>query len=120
MPNTKNAKLQGRAKRAATFFDKRARHPLVIEFAGMPKAGKTTTMSQVYGFFRRCGFRVEVVVERASVCPIKDKKHSNFNVWTATTTLAKILEHTQNPLAQITRTFSSWIAESSIPSVGLV
>ncbi len=46
---------------------------------------------------RRCGFRVEVVVERASVCPLRDKKHANFNVWTACTTLAQILDKTQDP-----------------------
>src|SRR5262249_10790040 len=39
----------------------------------------------------------EVVVERASVCPIRDKKHATFNVWTACTTLSQILEHTQDP-----------------------
>ena len=74
-----------------------ARRPVVIEFAGTPKAGKTTTISQVQAFLKRCGFRVRVVVERASVCPIRDKKHSNFNVWTASTTLAQILEYTQDP-----------------------
>jgi predicted NUDIX family phosphoesterase len=74
-----------------------ARRPVVIEFAGTPKAGKTTTISQIQAFLKRCGFRVRVVVERASVCPIRDKKHSNFNVWTASTTLAQILEYTQDP-----------------------
>ncbi|MDI6794689.1 MAG: hypothetical protein QME81_17790, partial [bacterium] len=69
----------------------------MIEFAGVPKAGKTTTLNQLYAFLKRCGFRVEVVVERASVCPIRDKKHANFNVWTACTTLSQILEKTQNP-----------------------
>jgi len=69
----------------------------VLEFAGVPKAGKTTTLNALQAFLRRCGFRVEVVVERASVCPIRDKKHANFNVWTACTTLAQILEKTQNP-----------------------
>lgn len=40
---------------------------------------------------------METVVERASVCPIKDKKSANFNVWTACTTLAHLLEKTQDP-----------------------
>ena len=31
------------------------------------------------------------MVERASVCPIRDKKHANFNIWTLCTTLAQIL-----------------------------
>jgi len=89
--------LQVRAERAAVQFADRARKPIVIEFAGVPKAGKTTTLHQVKGFLKRCGFRTEVVVERASVCPIRDKKHANFNVWTSSTTLAQLLEKTQEP-----------------------
>lgn len=89
--------LQIRGEQAAERFATTARKPIVIEFAGVPKAGKTTTLGQLQAFLKRCGFRVEVVVERASVCPIRDKKHSNFNVWTASTTLAQVLEKTQDP-----------------------
>lgn len=88
---------QERAERAAARFRAHARAPIVIEFAGLPKAGKTTTLSQIQSFLKRCGFRTEVVVERASVCPIRDKRNFNFNVWTACTTLAQILEKTQSP-----------------------
>ena len=31
------------------------------------------------------------------MCPIRDKKHANFNVWTACSTLSQILEKTQVP-----------------------
>ena len=89
--------LQERAERAAELFALASRKPVVFEFAGAPKAGKTTTLTALQGFLKRCGFRVEVVVERASVCPVRDKKHSNFNVWTACTTLSQILEKTQEP-----------------------
>lgn len=89
--------LQTRAEKAAQNFASNSRRPIVIEFAGLPKAGKTTTINQVHTFLKRCGFRVETVVERASVCPIRDKKHANFNVWTACTTLAQLLEKTQDP-----------------------
>ena len=88
--------LQKRAEAARAKFNG-ARRPIVLEFAGVPKAGKTTTLGQIKKFLKRCGFRVEVVVERASVCPIRDKKHANFNVWTACTTLSQILEKTQTP-----------------------
>lgn len=88
--------LQERAEAARARFDG-ARKPVVLEFAGVPKAGKTTTLNQIHAFLKRCGFRVEVVVERASVCPIRDKKHANFNVWTACTTLSQILQKTQTP-----------------------
>jgi hypothetical protein len=88
--------LQERAEAAAQRF-RAARSPIVIEFAGVPKAGKTTTLNHIQAFLRRCGFRVEVVIERASVCPIRDKKHFNFNVWTACTTLSQVLDKTQIP-----------------------
>lgn len=88
--------LQQRAEAAASRFHT-ARKPIVLEFAGVPKAGKSSTIGQIQAFLKRCGFRVEVVVERASVCPIRDKKHPNFNVWTACTTLSQVLEKTQIP-----------------------
>ena len=88
---------QLKAENLAALFKTRGRKPIVLEFAGVPKAGKTTTLGQVQTFLKRCGFRVEVVVERASICPIKDKKHFNFIVWTATTTLSQMLEKTQSP-----------------------
>ncbi len=91
------SELQIRAERAADQFRRSAQKPIVIEFAGVPKAGKTSTLIQVQAFLKRCGFRTEVVNELASVCPIRDKKHANFDIWTACTTLAQILEKTQNP-----------------------
>lgn len=90
------SQLQLRAENAAKIFDS-ARKPIVFEFAGVPKAGKTSTIAALQSFLKRCGFRVEVVVEKASVCPIRDKQHFNFNVWTACTTLSQLLEKTQIP-----------------------
>ena len=97
MYSTQKTELQVRAETALEKFRQKARRPIIIEFAGVPKAGKTTTLAQVHGFLKRCGFRVETVVERASICPIRDKKHFNFNIWTSCTTLAQILEKTQDP-----------------------
>lgn len=89
--------LQQRAERACERYRHNGRKPIVIEFAGVPKAGKSSTISQVQSFLKRCGFKVKTVIERASVCPIRDKKHATFNIWTACTTLAQILENTQDP-----------------------
>jgi predicted ATPase len=88
--------LQIRAEDAAERF-RGARKPVIFEFAGVPKAGKTSTLNALQAFLKRCGFRVEIVIERASICPIRDQTRSNFNVWAACTTLAQILEKTQNP-----------------------
>src|SRR5258708_38983879 len=81
--------LQRAAEQLAIEFRAAKRPALVVEFAGVPKAGKTSTLNHVYAFLRRCGFKCEVVVERASVCPIR--------VWTACTTLTQLLEKTQTP-----------------------
>ena len=86
-----------RTKIAAEEYRKTARKPIVIEFAGVPKAGKTSNLEQVLSFFKRCGFSVESVAEQAAICPVRDKKHPNFNIWTACTTLAQLLEKTQAP-----------------------
>lgn len=93
----KKGEQQLRAETLARRMREDLPKPIVIEFSGLPKAGKSTTLSNVQMFLKRCGFKTEVVVERASVCPIRDKKHANFNAWTACTTLSQILDKTQNP-----------------------
>jgi predicted NUDIX family phosphoesterase len=93
---TVKSALQVRAEEAAKRFGN-ARKPIVLEFAGVPKAGKTSTIGALQAFLKRCGFKVQVVGERAAVCPIRDKTHPNFNVWTVCTTLVEILEKTQDP-----------------------
>jgi len=68
------------------------KRPVFIEFCGTPKAGKTTTLSSLDLFLRRNGFSVQVVRERASVCPITKKNHMSFNIWTSLSTLNNVLE----------------------------
>ena len=68
------------------------RRPLVIEFAGTPKAGKTTCVNAIAKFLRRQQIAVHIVTERASVCPLVDKRHPYFNIWTASMSLAQMLE----------------------------
>jgi predicted NUDIX family phosphoesterase len=68
------------------------KRPLIIEFAGTPKAGKSTSIAALAKFLRRHKIPVRVIIERASVCPIRDKNHPFFNVWTACTSLAQMLE----------------------------
>lgn len=68
------------------------KRPLIIEFAGTPKAGKSTSIAALAKFLRRHKIPVRVIIERASVCPIRDKNHPFFNVWTACMSLAQMLE----------------------------
>ena len=66
----------------------RQRHPIVIEFSGSPKAGKTSCINSLELFLKRNGFTVKVIQERASVCPVSDKQSPMFNIWTACMSLA--------------------------------
>ncbi|EWS65210.1 putative phosphoesterase (MutT family) [Hydrogenophaga sp. T4] len=72
------------------------RRPIVIEFCGSPKAGKTSCISALSMFLRRNGFRVKMLVERASVCPISNKYDPLFNVWTVCSALAELSETISN------------------------
>ena len=67
--------------------DYRQRRPIVIEFCGSPKSGKTSCISSLNLFLKRNGFKTGVIAEQASICPIKDKHSPVFNVWTANSTI---------------------------------
>lgn len=71
----------------------RPRRPIVIEFCGSPKSGKTTAISSLDIFLRRNGFRTRVLTERASVCPIPNKFDPVFNVWTGCAAVNQLMEN---------------------------
>ena len=77
------------------------RRPLFVEFSGLPKSGKTTSVNSLALFLRRNGIPTKVVSERASVCPIENKDHPFFNVWTSCTALAQFLENVQRTDYQV-------------------
>jgi hypothetical protein len=82
------------ASRAQSIHDNLLRfasRAFVIEFAGTPKAGKSTSVEAIRHLFARHDFRVHVLIERASVCPIPMKGHLFFNTWCASTMLAELL-----------------------------
>jgi len=72
------------------------RRPIVIEFCGSPKAGKTSCISALSMFLRRNHFRTKVLVERASVCPVIKKHDPLFNVWTICSAIAELSETISN------------------------
>jgi putative protein kinase ArgK-like GTPase of G3E family len=49
-----NSNLQTRAEKALERFGS-ARRPIVLEFAGVPKAGKTSMITALHAFLKRCG-----------------------------------------------------------------
>lgn len=69
----------------------RQKRPIVIEFSGSPKSGKTSCINSLELFLKRNGFRVEIIQERASVCPVADKRSPMFNIWTACTSIAGMI-----------------------------
>src|SRR5438552_9668530 len=75
---------------------KNRKRPLIVEFAGLPKSGKTTAVNSLSLFLRRNGIPNKVITELASISPIKNKEHPFFNVWTGCVTLVNILEQIQN------------------------
>jgi predicted NUDIX family phosphoesterase/thymidylate kinase len=73
--------------------EREQRRPLLIEFCGSPKSGKSTTITSLNLFLKRNGFNTVVLTERASVCPIDNKTHPFFNIWTLTAAISEIVKH---------------------------
>lgn len=68
----------------------RQRRPIVIEFCGSPKAGKTSCINSLNIFLKRNGFKTTILSERAGFSPISDKYNPVFNVWTCTSAINEI------------------------------
>lgn len=85
--------LEKLAKEVLSFKQERElRRPLLIEFCGSPKSGKTTTINSLNIFLKRNDFKTVVLTERAGVCPIVNKTHPFFNIWTLTSAIAEIVK----------------------------
>lgn len=69
----------------------RQKRPIVIEFSGSPKSGKTSCINSLELFLKRNGFSVRTIQERASICPVLDKMSPMFNIWTSCTSLAGMI-----------------------------
>lgn len=53
--------------------------PFVIEFSGTPRTGKTTTINNLYDFFKKGGFNVSLVEEFTTSEIYKEKFKSKFD-----------------------------------------
>jgi predicted NUDIX family phosphoesterase len=84
--------LEALAKEVLQLKEERnQRRPIVIEFCGSPKSGKSTTISSLNIFLKRNNFKTIVLSERASVCPVSKKTHPFFNIWTLTSAIAELI-----------------------------
>jgi thymidylate kinase len=73
------------------------RKPLIVEFAGMPGAGKTRTIELLDHFYRREGKSVRVITEGAQACPIGQEHRVAFAAWTAHRIVNVLLEEAYAP-----------------------
>ncbi len=73
--------------------ERKLRRPLLIEFCGSPKSGKSTTITSLNQFLKRNGFSTTVLTERASICPVSNKKDPLFNIWTLSSAVAEIVDN---------------------------
>lgn len=70
----------------------RQRRPIVIEFCGSPKAGKTSCINSLNIFLKRNGFKTSILSEKAGFSPLSDKHNPVFNVWTCSSAINEINE----------------------------
>ena len=52
--------------------------PYVIEFSGTPRTGKTTTINNLYDFFKKAGFNISIIEEFTTSKEFKEKYKSKF------------------------------------------
>ncbi len=94
--NDRKGKIKSLEAQAAQILEAKKsvplRRPIVIEFCGMPKSGKTTSIESLNIFLRRNKIRSTVIAERAAVNKIPNKIDPSFNLWNLTSTLGELLE----------------------------
>lgn len=64
----------------------------IVEFFGLPRTGKSITVTALNKYLREIGVTSETVIERASICPIKNKLHPLFNFWTTNALMKEYIE----------------------------
>jgi thymidylate kinase len=70
----------------------REKRPWLVEFAGTPRAGKTTVIRSLSTWLTRAGWDVHLVDEQAECCPVPSKDNPHFNIWTTCSTICRIVE----------------------------
>jgi rfaE bifunctional protein nucleotidyltransferase chain/domain len=71
--------------------------PLVVEFSGMPKAGKDKLIQAIEYHFRRSAYRVRILDESARRCPFDKAHHLEYTAWGLFSILQRILEEVYMP-----------------------
>ncbi len=64
----------------------------VIEFAGMPKAGKTTAINIAESYLKKQKKNVRIIYEGARISPLSKEDRFMYNAWSFHNTANRILE----------------------------
>ena len=64
----------------------------VIEFAGMPRSGKTTALEIMESVLKKERKRIRVLYEGARISPLDKSDRYNYNAWSFHNTVNRILE----------------------------
>jgi len=64
----------------------------VIEFLGMPKAGKSTAIEFAESYLKHAGKKVRVIYEGARISPLDKSDRFNYNSWSFHNTLNRLME----------------------------
>jgi thymidylate kinase len=65
---------------------------LIVEFAGVPKSGKSSSIGVVRDYFSRNGYNVRLMAEGARICPLSRQHRVEYACWAANQVLNSILE----------------------------
>lgn len=86
--------LEERAGEVLDHYQEKDRDPIVIEFAGSPKSGKSTTIDVISHFFKRMDFKVRAPTEGASKrTPYHLKRNLvAFNCFTLNYAISELLD----------------------------
>lgn len=79
----------------------RPKRPIIIEFSGSPKSGKSQAATSLTIFLKRNGFNVRVLTERASVSPVTDKRSPFFNAWTGCSILTGLIPYLSEAVSDV-------------------
>lgn len=75
--------------------------PIIIELSGTPNSGKTTALSAISDVMTRNQITHTVIQESASRCLITDKLSPEFNYWTASDTIQRLIRASQENIPLI-------------------
>ena len=75
--------------------------PFVIEFSGTPRTGKTTTINNLYNFFKKGGFKTTIIEEFTTSRYYKEIFKPKYKDVTSTESNIGILEETTRQLEEL-------------------